>query len=82
MFCRHYSDVQSVVNIVDYLVKHAFDVVVVDFLVWPVVDVVGGSTIVVVASVETGSVVAGLMLGKRLALLMYWGWRINMSKIR
>ena len=66
MFHRHYSGVESGVAVVSYLVEHPVDVVVVDFLVWPVVDVVGGSTIVVVASVETGSVVAGLMLGKRL----------------
>ena len=82
VFRQHYNVVEYVVDVVRYLVEPDVDVVVVSFLVGPTIDVSVGSDVVVVAAVGTCAVVAGLMLGKRLALLMYWGWRINMSKIR
>ena len=73
MFSQHYSDVESVVVVAGYHVKPAVDVVDVGFLVDPNVDVAVGSAASVVASVVTGSVVAGLMQWKRLAFVESMG---------
>ena len=55
VFCRHYSDVESVVAVVSYLVEPAVDVVVVGFLVEPAADGDVGSTDVVIASVASAN---------------------------
>ena len=73
MFRRYYSNVQSVVAVVGYFVEPTVDVVVVVFLVEPPVDGTVGSAAIVVASVVTGFVVAGLILWKRLAFVESMG---------